>query len=69
VIAALAEGNRAYEKRFGHDFLVCATGKSAAEMLEILERRLGNDPATELGVAAEEQRKITALRLAKLLET
>jgi OHCU decarboxylase len=69
VIAALAEGNRAYEERFGHVFLVCATGKSAAEMLEILGRRLGNDPATELGEAAEEQRKITALRLAKLLET
>jgi OHCU decarboxylase len=69
VIAALAEGNRAYEERFDHVFLVCATGKSAAEMLEILGRRLGNDPATELGEAAEEQRKITALRLAKLLET
>lgn len=67
-LATLAEGNRAYEERFGHVFLVCATGKSAAEMLEILERRLGNDPETELNETAEEQRKITTLRLAKLLE-
>ena len=65
--AALAEGNRAYEARFGHIYLVCATGKSAPELLEILRARLGNDPATELRVAAAEQAKITRLRLEKLL--
>ena len=64
---ALAEGNRAYEHRFGRVFIVCATGKSASEMLEILRRRLGNDDATELREAAEEQRKITNIRLRKWL--
>jgi OHCU decarboxylase len=59
--------NRVYETRFGYIFIVCATGKSAGEMLEILERRLENDPAGELRAAAEEQRKITRIRLAKLL--
>lgn len=67
VQSALAEENREYERRFGRVFLVCATGKSAAEMLEILKRRLGNDDATELREAAEEQRKITNLRLKKWL--
>jgi 2-oxo-4-hydroxy-4-carboxy-5-ureidoimidazoline decarboxylase len=61
--AALAEGNREYEQRFGRIFIVCATGKSGAEMLEILRRRLHNDPATELREAAEQQRQITRLRL------
>ena len=64
----LAAANREYESRFGYLFIVCATGKSAEEMLAILERRLVNDPARELRIAAEEQRKITRLRLAKLLE-
>lgn len=59
--------NRAYETRFGYIFIVCATGKTGDEMLEILERRLSNDPENELRVAAEEQRKITRIRLAKLL--
>ncbi|HEX2091928.1 MAG TPA: 2-oxo-4-hydroxy-4-carboxy-5-ureidoimidazoline decarboxylase [Longimicrobiaceae bacterium] len=63
----LTEGNRAYEARFGHLYIVCATGKSGAEMLELLRRRLAHDPGTELRVAAEEQRRITRLRLAKLL--
>ena len=63
VLDALAEGNRAYEARFGHIFIVCATGKSAGEMLSLLLARLPNDPATELRIAAEEQAKITALRL------
>lgn len=63
---ALADGNRAYEEKFGHVFLICATGKSAGEMLAALEERLENDPGTELRVAAEEQRKITRLRLEKL---
>lgn len=64
---ALADGNRAYERRFGHVFLICATGKSAAGMLADLERRMSNDPAAELRVAAAEQAKITRLRLEKLL--
>ena len=66
---ALAEGNREYERRFGFIFIVCATGKSADEMLTMLEQRMANDPAPELRVAAEEQRKITHLRLQKLLES
>jgi 2-oxo-4-hydroxy-4-carboxy-5-ureidoimidazoline decarboxylase len=64
---ALAEGNREYERRFGRVFIVCATGKSAPEILEILQRRLRNDDATELREAAEEQRKITNIRLKKWL--
>jgi 2-oxo-4-hydroxy-4-carboxy-5-ureidoimidazoline decarboxylase len=64
---ALRHGNRAYEERFGHIYLVFASGRSAAELLEDLRSRLGNDPATELGVAAEEQRKITRLRLERLV--
>lgn len=69
VHAALAEGNRAYEERFGRVFIVCATGKSATEVLDILRRRLRNDDATELREAAEEQRKITNIRLKKWLES
>lgn len=64
---ALADGNRAYEARFGHIYIVCATGRTADEMLSILRARLDNDAATELRVAAEEQRKITRIRLEKLL--
>jgi 2-oxo-4-hydroxy-4-carboxy-5-ureidoimidazoline decarboxylase len=64
---ALAEGNREYEKRFGRMFIVCATGKSAAEILEILRRRLANDDTSELRQSAEEQRKITNIRLKKWL--
>lgn len=64
---ALAEGNRRYEARFGYIYIVCATGKSAEEMLHLLTERLSNDPAAEILVAAEEQRKITRLRLEKLL--
>ena len=63
----LAEGNRRYEARFGYIFIVCATGKSAGEMVTLLEDRLQNEPDEDIGVAAEEQRKITRLRLAKLL--
>ena len=66
---ALAEGNRAYEARFNHIYLVCATGKSGDELLSILHQRLANDPEAEIRVAAEEQRKITHLRLEKLLST
>lgn len=63
----LAEGNVAYEQRFGHVFLIRAAGRSAAEMLSELERRMHNDPHTERTVAAEQQRQITALRLQTLL--
>ena len=63
---ALADGNREYERKFGHIYLVCAAGKSAEEMLALLRSRLSNDPATELQVAAGEQAKITRLRLEKL---
>jgi 2-oxo-4-hydroxy-4-carboxy-5-ureidoimidazoline decarboxylase len=67
VKTALAEGNRAYERRFRRIFIVCATGKSAQELLGILRRRLGNDEATELREAAEQQRQIAQLRLKKWL--
>lgn len=65
---ALADGNLEYEKRFGFIFIICATGKSAEEILEALKGRLNNDSKTELRAAAEEQRKITRLRLGKLLQ-
>jgi OHCU decarboxylase len=64
---ALAEGNRAYEARFGYIYIVCASGRSADEMLALLQARLANAPDAEIRVAAEEQRKITRLRLEKLL--
>jgi len=63
VIEALAEGNRRYEETFGYIFIVCASGRSAEEMLAMLTARLGNDAAHEIKVAAGEQEKITALRL------
>ncbi|HKA37035.1 MAG TPA: 2-oxo-4-hydroxy-4-carboxy-5-ureidoimidazoline decarboxylase [Thermoanaerobaculia bacterium] len=59
----LAAANREYEERFGRIFIVCASGKSAEEMLDLCRRRLHNDPREELAVAADEQRKITRLRL------
>ena len=65
--AALGLANREYERRFGYIYIVCATGRTADEMLADATSRLRNDPGTELGVAAEEQRKITRLRLEKLL--
>ena len=63
----LQAGNAAYERRFGHIYIVCASGRTADELLAILESRLSNDPDAELRVAAGEQAKITALRLRKLL--
>jgi OHCU decarboxylase len=66
-LAELAEANREYEERFGHIFIICATGKTAEEMLGLLRARLAHDPETELKVAAQEQRKITRLRLQKWL--
>ena len=67
VLQALADGNRAYEERFGYIFIVFATGRSAEEMLALLRDRLGNDPETELKVAAKEQWKIMRLRLDTML--
>jgi len=64
---ALVQGNRDYEQKFGRIFIVCATGKSAREILETLQRRLQNDPATELQQAVEEQRQIMQIRLKKWL--
>ena len=65
--AALVDGNREYERRFRRTFLVCATGKSAAEVLAILRARLPNDDAAEWREAGEQQRRITQLRLRKWL--
>ncbi|HJR57798.1 MAG TPA: 2-oxo-4-hydroxy-4-carboxy-5-ureidoimidazoline decarboxylase [Vicinamibacterales bacterium] len=66
VLAALAAGNAEYQNKFGYIFIVCASGLTAAEMLKILRARLANDPESELLAAAEEQAKITALRLNNL---
>ncbi len=67
VLKALADGNRLYEEKFGYIFIVCATGKSAEEMLALLRARLSNEPEDEIKIAMEEQNKITKLRLQKLL--
>ena len=64
---ALAEANRGYEQRFGRIFIVCASGRTAQEILTMLKRRMKNDDATELREAAEQQRQITLLRLRKWL--
>jgi allantoicase len=66
-LRALAEGNRAYEDRFGYVFLVRAAGRTAEEMLSLLRERLRNSPDTELPIAVSEQEAITRLRLEKLL--
>jgi 2-oxo-4-hydroxy-4-carboxy-5-ureidoimidazoline decarboxylase len=66
-LAAIAAGNVQYEKLFGFTYIVCATGKSADEMLVILQRRLASDRAAELREAAEQQRQITQIRLIKWL--
>ena len=63
----LAAGNDEYFERFGFVFLICATGRSAAEMLASLQSRIGNDRDTELRIAAEEQRRILRLRIEKLV--
>ena len=65
--AALREANREYENRFGRTFIVCANGKSATEILEILRRRLENDPGTELQEASAQQLEITRIRLRRWL--
>jgi 2-oxo-4-hydroxy-4-carboxy-5-ureidoimidazoline decarboxylase len=64
---ALAEGNRTYEERFGRVFLICASGLSAEQVLAALRERLGNDPATEAAVVADELRRIALLRLERVL--
>jgi 2-oxo-4-hydroxy-4-carboxy-5-ureidoimidazoline decarboxylase len=66
ILTELKENNDAYENKFGYIFIVCATGKSAAEILTLLKKRLINNPAFERRIAAEEQNKITHLRLDKL---
>lgn len=65
----LAEGNRAYEDRFGRVFLICASGRSAEEILAALRQRLDNDPEAEAAVVADELRKIALLRLERVLST
>lgn len=67
-LRALAEGNEAYERRFGHVYLVCATGRSAGELLALLRERLGHDPGTEWGIVRRELGKINRIRLRRLLE-
>ncbi|MET0340745.1 MAG: 2-oxo-4-hydroxy-4-carboxy-5-ureidoimidazoline decarboxylase [Polyangiales bacterium] len=66
VLEALRDANEAYFARFGYIFIVCATGKTAPEMLALLRARLGNPPAEEISIAAAEQAKITRLRLQKM---
>lgn len=65
-LRALADGNKAYLEKFGYIFIVCATGKSAHEMLSLLKARLTNSPTEEIKIAMEEQNKITKLRLEKM---
>jgi allantoicase len=69
VLAALAAENKKYSDKFGFVFLICATGKTSQEILAALSQRLGNNPEVEMHIAAEEQRKITRLRLEKLLNS
>lgn len=64
----LAETNAAYQRRFGRRYIVCATGRTAEEILADLRARVDNDPVVELRVAAAEQGRITAMRLRKLIE-
>ncbi len=65
VLQKLAEGNNNYEKKFGYIFIICATGKAAEEMLQALQNRMTNHPKEEIKIAANEQLKITKLRLQK----
>ena len=67
ILLALSKGNKLYEDKFGFIFIVCATGKSAEEMLGMLQSRLANNPEEEIQIAADEQNKITKLRIEKLL--
>jgi OHCU decarboxylase len=67
VLTEIAERNKLYEQQFGFTYIVCATGKSAEQMLALLNRRLMNDRSNELKEAAEQQRQITQIRLGKWL--
>lgn len=67
VLQQLADGNKEYEQKFGYIFIVCATGRSAGEMLSMLQSRLPNDPKEEIRIAADQQMQITRIRLEKLL--
>jgi 2-oxo-4-hydroxy-4-carboxy-5-ureidoimidazoline decarboxylase len=67
VAAGLAAGNQAYQEKFGHVFLICASGLTAGQLLGQLQARLGNDPATERRIVTDELRKITRQRMRKLL--
>lgn len=67
-LQALAKGNKEYEEKFGYIFIVCATGKSPEEMLALLQQRLPNKEADEIKIAAEEQSKITRLRLERVCQ-
>jgi 2-oxo-4-hydroxy-4-carboxy-5-ureidoimidazoline decarboxylase len=67
VLNAFVAGNRDYEARFGYIFIVCATGKSAQQMLDSVRARLSNPPEVEIGIASEEHAKITDLRLAAVV--
>jgi 2-oxo-4-hydroxy-4-carboxy-5-ureidoimidazoline decarboxylase len=69
VLDALAEGNRRYEAKFGYVFVVCAAGRTAADMLARLDERLAHDPATEIQIAADEHAQITVRRLKALAVT
>jgi 2-oxo-4-hydroxy-4-carboxy-5-ureidoimidazoline decarboxylase len=64
---AIAAGNLDYEQRFGHVFLICASGRSGQDMLTELRKRLLNTPTSERAVARQELRKITRLRMGKML--
>jgi 2-oxo-4-hydroxy-4-carboxy-5-ureidoimidazoline decarboxylase len=68
ILQELARGNAEYKSKFGFIFIVCATGKSAEQMLSLLNERLPNEPVAELRIAAGEQAKITKLRLEKLCQ-
>lgn len=67
VLAQLEDANAEYERRFGHVYLVCASGRTAAELLDVCRARLENDQVTERGVMLNELAKINRLRLSKLL--
>ena len=66
ILQDLANGNEEYEKKFGYIFIVCATGKTATEMLALLQLRLPNSPDKEMKIAMQEQNKITHIRIDKL---
>lgn len=67
-LSRLSEAGRAYEDKFGYKFIVCAPGKSAGELLQVIEQRLQNDPGEEIRIAADQQMQIARLRLEELLE-